>query len=64
MALIKELKVGGRAVGYIRCDNAGENVKTEELMRSEGLGVEFEYTAAGTPQQNGKIERKIATRFR
>ena len=48
-------------VKKLRCDRAGENIKTDELLRSNGLGIEFKYTAAGTPQQNGKVERKIAT---
>ncbi len=41
-------------VKYIHCDNAVEN---------EGLGVFFEYTATGTPQQNGRVEQKFATLY-
>ena len=38
----------------IRCDNAGEN---KVLERESELGILFEYTAPGTPQQNGVVER-------
>ena len=46
---------------FIRCDNAGENKKLEEECKRRGLGITFEYTAVGTPQQNGKVERRFAT---
>jgi transposase InsO family protein len=51
----------GRTVKFIRCDNAGENKALEKACLKEGLGIQFEYTAPGTPQQNGKVERKFAT---
>src|SRR5512133_3591482 len=44
---------------FLRCDNAGENKSFEEIWKKEGLGCKFEYTAPGTPQQNGKVERKF-----
>ena len=47
----------------IRLDNAGENKTLENLCLKEGLGIKFEWTAPGTPQQNGKVERKFATLF-
>ena len=46
-----------------RCDNAGENLGFEKLCQKEGAGTVFEYTAPGTPQQNGRVERKFATLF-
>ena len=52
--------VQGIQVKTIRCDNAGENLKFEETCKHQGLKVKFEYTAPGTPQQNGKVERKFA----
>ena len=62
LEFIRDLEVKHKIkVKKLRCNNAGENIKTDELLRSNGLGIEFEYTAAGTPQQNGKVERKIAT---
>ena len=43
-------------VQHIRCDNAGE-----DLCIEKDLGIVFEYTAPGTPQQNGVVERAFAT---
>ena len=40
-----------------------ENKKMEELSINQDLGVRFEYTSVGTPQQNGRVERKIATLY-
>ena len=54
--LVKEINATeGRKVKFIRCDNAGENLAFEKAGRLEGLGLTFEYTAPGTPQQNGKV---------
>ena len=50
-------------VKSIRCDNAGENHKAREELEKAGFGVEFEFTASNTPQQNGKVERKFATLY-
>ena len=47
----------------MRCDNAGEKKSFEELSKKEGLGIKFEYTSPGSPQQNGKCERKFATLY-
>ena len=35
----------------IRGDNAGKNKELETTCKQEGLGVSFEYTSPGTPQQ-------------
>lgn len=52
--LIKELQAKyGYTVMYICCDNVGGNLKLEEASQKEGLGIQFEYTAPGTLQQNG-----------
>ena len=48
-------------VKFIRCDNAGENKKLEGKYDAEGLGIIFEYTATGTPQQNAYVERSFPT---
>ena len=37
--------------------------KTKHSNDQEGLAIEFEYTAPGTPQQNGHIKQKFATLF-
>ena len=50
-------------VKKIRCDNAGENQTMEKDCVRRKMGVTFEYTAVGTPQQNGRIERKFATLY-
>ena len=51
----------GIKVKTIRCDNAGENMYLQKMCEQEGLDITFEYTAPGTPQQNGRVERKFAT---
>ena len=48
-------------VKIIRCDNAGENKVLEKESDKNELGINFEYTAPGTPQQNGVVERAFAT---
>jgi hypothetical protein len=46
---------------YICCDDAGKNQKAEKYCHANGLKIQFEYTPPGTPQRNGRIERKFAT---
>ena len=48
-------------VKIIRCDNAGENNVLERESDKNELGIIFEYTAPGTPQQNGVVERAFVT---
>ena len=48
-------------VKFIRCDNAGENKHLERKCKNAGLNITFEYTSPGTPQYNGRVERKFAT---
>ena len=52
-------------VQTIRCDNAGENNKVEELCKNTtGLAhIKFEYTPRDTPQFNGVVERAFATLY-
>jgi len=38
-------------------DNSGENKALEQECLRLGLDIQFEYTAPGTPQQNGVVER-------
>ena len=60
--LIKELKAKhGYAVKYIKCDNAGENLALDMASKQEGLCIHFDYTMPSTPQQNRRLEQKIAT---
>ncbi len=51
--LIKKLNNHG--IKYLRCDNAGENMKLSNVC--DRYGIEIEYTAPNTPQQNGVMER-------
>ncbi|KAG7340680.1 integrase core domain containing protein [Nitzschia inconspicua] len=61
--MLLDLKKKDIVVKTIRCDNAGENKMLEQACRKQGLQIVFEYTAPGTPQQNGVVERKFATLF-
>ena len=55
---IKALKARHRIkVMIIRCDNAGKHKVLERESEKNELGISFEYTAPGTPQQNGVVER-------
>ena len=56
---IKELKSKGIDIKRVRMDNAGENLKLGDKLKE--IGVAVEYTAPNTPQQNGVVERAIAT---
>ena len=48
-------------VKIIRCDNAGENKVLERDSDKNELRIILEYTAPGTPQQNGVVERAFVT---
>ena len=64
ISLIKDLKSKYEiVVKIVRCDNAGENLALQRACESEGLGISFELMAPGSPQQNGKVERKFATLY-
>ena len=41
--------------------NSGENIKIQQKCEEENLGVRFETTAPGTPQQNCVVEMKFPT---
>ena len=59
---IKGLKTKyGVVVKNIRLDNSGENRSLQKECEKQNLGIIFEFTAPGTPQQNSVIERKIPT---
>ena len=59
---IKALKARhGIHVKIIRCDNAGENEVLERESEKNQLGIIFEYSAPGTPQLNGVVERAFVT---
>ena len=46
---------------YVRLDNSGENRSLQNESAKQNLGIIFEFTAPGTPQQNSVVERKIPT---
>ena len=54
--LIQNLKTKSDInVKYLHSDSAGENVDFKQVCKQEGMGMEFEYTAACTPQKNGWV---------
>ena len=54
-------KKHGIEIKRIRLDNSGENKSLQKECNKENLGVIFEFTAPGTPQQNSVAERRIPT---
>jgi len=50
-----------RIVKCIWCDNTGENKSFQHDTKEEGCGLQFNFTACKTPQQNGCIEWKKFT---
>ena len=64
LGLVYNLKIKlNLQVQCLHCDNAGEKQSFERTCKQEGLGINFKYTAPGTPQQNGCIKCKFATLF-
>ena len=45
----------------IRLDNSGENKSLKKECDKQNLGIIFEFTAPGTPQQNSVAERRMPT---
>ena len=58
--LVSKLITAGFIPKFLRCDNAGENIKGLSTM-CEKYNMQIEITAPYTPQQNGMVERKFAT---
>ena len=59
---IKELKAKyGTDIKYIRLDNSGGNRSLQKECDKQNLGIIFEFTAPGTPQQKSVVERRIPT---
>ena len=66
MGLIKNLKpMCNIQVQHLWCDHSRENFGFERACKQEWMrmGMEFEYIASGTPQQNDHVEQKSATLF-
>ena len=51
----------GIDIKRIRLHNSGENKSLQKKCYRQDLGVIFEFTALGTPQQNSVVERRIPT---
>jgi len=71
VGIIRDLQIKhNKKVKYLRCDNGGENLSLQKYCndptKSTNLDLrhlQFEFTARGTPQQNGRVERKFATLY-
>jgi hypothetical protein len=50
-------------VPSICLDNSGENKSFHKIIIKSEFNIKFEFTATGTPQQNGKVECAFATLF-
>ena len=57
-AIVKTIKVN-----KIICDNAGENFPLQKECEKEMMDIKFEFTGPGSPQYNGRVERKLATLY-
>ena len=58
--LLIKLFAAKYVIKYLRCDNAGENLENLSSVCTKH-GIQIEYTAPNTPQQNGVVERKFVT---
>ena len=45
----------------VRLDNSGENRSLQKECDKANMGITFEFTAPGTPQQNSVAERRVPT---
>ena len=63
--LLSHWRAIDKRVSIVRCDNAGENRKFEELAKcgKYQLGITVEYTARSTPEQNSRVEKSIETKY-
>jgi hypothetical protein len=50
-----------KMVKYLSCDNSPENKGILKELQKKGLETQFKFTAPGTPEENGKVERMFAT---
>ena len=64
LGLVKNLKIKFiLKVQYLHCNNARKNEAFKRICNQEWLGIDFQYTAPCTPQQNRCIKHKLATLF-
>ena len=57
-AIVKTIKVN-----KILCNNAGEKFSLQKECEKEMMDIKFEFTGPGSPQYNGRVERKLATLY-
>ena len=50
-------------VNVFSCDNAAENETFKEKIIELGMDKRFEFSAPGTPQQNGLVKIDFATLY-
>jgi transposase InsO family protein len=50
-------------VKRIHFDNSGDSKSFHQVNINSEFNIKFEFTAPGTPQQNGNMERAFATLF-
>ena len=60
----RSLKKDGIEVKIIQCNNTGENICFKnEATKQPNLNLTFKYIAPSSPQQNGRVERKLQTLY-
>ena len=66
MSFLHKMIKRGTPVKFLRCDNAGENVKLRDLCQADKdlTAIVFEFTPKDSPQFNGRAERKLAVLYR
>ena len=57
----KSIKKHNIEIKRIRLDNSGANRSLQKECDKANMGITFEFTALGTPQQNSVAERRIPT---
>lgn len=60
LEFLLEMQEIGTPVRRIRCDNAGEKQMLRTTTTARRICIVYEFTAPGTPEQNGGAERKFA----
>jgi hypothetical protein len=59
---VEEMKTRDRnMVKFLRCNNSPENKNILQELKKKGINTVIEFTAQGTPEENGKVERMFAT---
>ena len=58
--VFKKVQAAGHTIKYVRCDNAGENIRHLQDACEKEMGITMEYTAPYTLEQNGVVERAFA----